>query len=324
MKFFISLFNGRSMLSINAVEDRPLSETLERDDFFRNLRKLLTLATIIIPSLGFIVTIQQILFSRIGFLEIGLLVGMYILTIIGVELGFHRHFSHHAFQVHDSTRVILAILGSMAAQGPLIYWVSYHRCHHQFSDRVGDPHSPYISDENCTQNLRDMRHAHLGWLLMNTLPNSILYAKDLLRNSLIARINQMYMVWVILGLVIPSILGGWITWTWHGVYQGFLWGGLARIFLVHHAVWSVNSFAHVYGHRPFKTDDCSTNNLWLVLPSLGGAWHNNHHAFPTAASNAIERWQVDPGGWIVWGFEKLGLVWNVSKPTGKMMAAKKR
>lgn len=299
------------------------SNTLVENNSFKVIQRRWALVTIIIPTLGFVLAIAQLLFAGISFLEIELLVIMYALTIIGVELGFHRYFSHGAFQANIVIRVALAILGSMAAQGPPIHWVSNHRCHHQYSDRGGDPHSPYSSEEQHPGQWRKMWHAHMGWLLDSDLPNSILYAKDLLRDATIAKVNQLYLIWVLLGLVIPSVLGGILTGTWIGVCQGFLWGGLVRIFLVHHAVWGVNSFAHVYGSRPFDTADRSTNNMWLVLPSLGGAWHNNHHAFPTAAINGLHWWQIDPGGWVIWGLEKLGLAWNIKRPSEKLLEAKK-
>jgi stearoyl-CoA desaturase (Delta-9 desaturase) len=291
---------------------------------WRDSRKRWALATILIPTIGFLVAVLQILFFDVEVVEIGLLISMYVLTMIGVEVGFHRHFSHRSFQSNRVIRIALAILGSMAAQGPPIYWVSSHRCHHQYSDRSGDMHSPYVSGDNPLQQLQGMWHAHLGWMLKNNIPNSILYAKDLLRDPIITKVNQLYLVWVILGLIIPAILGGLLMWTWQGILQGFLWGGLVRIFLVHHAVWSVNSLAHLYGSRPFKTDDSSTNNVWLVIPSLGGAWHNNHHAFPTSAVNNLRWWQIDLGGYIIWILEKLGWAWNVNRPSEKMLQIKKR
>lgn len=317
MKSITALFKDQSIDS--ATE---LSEISAQNSSFREIRKRWALITIIIPTLGFMLAIQQLLFFNIGFVEIGSLVGMYTVTIIGVELGFHRLFAHHAFQVNDVFRAAFAILGSMAAQGPPIYWVSNHRCHHQYSDHPGDPHSPYIQEDQIS--LKSMWHAHIGWLTTNDIPNSILYAKDLLRDPIVSKINQMYLLWVILGLIIPGILGGLLTWTWFGAFQGFLWGGLVRMFLVHHVVWGVNSFSHVYGNRSFKTEDYSTNNIWLAIPSLGGAWHNNHHAFPTSAINGLQWWQIDLGGGIIWLLEKLKLAWNVNRPSEKIMETKRQ
>jgi stearoyl-CoA desaturase (delta-9 desaturase) len=155
------------------------------------------------------------------------------------------------------------------------------------------------------------------------MSNPSLYAKDLLRDPTIAKINQFYPLWIILGLAIPAAIGGLATQTWIGAVQGFLWGGLVRVFLVHHMVWAVNSFAHVYGDRPFESDDCSTNNVWLALPSIGGAWHNNHHAFPYTARNSFEWWQIDLGSWFIRLLESCGCVWDVRMPTPEAIAAKK-
>src|SRR5207237_546614 len=104
-----------------------------------------------------------------------------------------------------------------------------------------------------------------------------------LRDKAIFRINRHYLVWPILGVAIPALLGGLLTGTWMGVLKGFLWGGMVRIFLAQQVTWAVNSIGHVYGRRPFEIEDRSTNNGWLALLSAGGSWHNNHHAFPTSA-----------------------------------------
>jgi stearoyl-CoA desaturase (Delta-9 desaturase) len=289
----------------------------------KDLQKYWALFTITIPTLGFIVAMVQLLYFGISLVEVILLFIMYLLTIVGVELGFHRYFSHRSFQVHSAIRVVLAILGSMAAQGPLLHWVSNHRCHHQYTDRAGDPHSPCRKGSSHFSRFSDFFHAHIGWLVNSELPNPVLYSKDLLRDLTIAKISQLYLVWIFLGIAIPSILGGIFTLTWQGVFNGFLWGGLVRIFLVHHMIWSINSFTHIFGSRPFKTTDQSTNNVWLALPSIGAAWHNNHHAFPTLATTRLEWWHVDLGGSIIFCLEKLGLAWNVNRPTKKLIEARR-
>jgi stearoyl-CoA desaturase (delta-9 desaturase) len=275
------------------------------NEHIQKIHKRFALATILIPFLGLIMTVGLLCYSSIGLVEIGLLTTMYALTIIGIEVGFHRHFSHHAFQTSTPIRVVLAILGSMAAEGPVIFWVSHHRRHHQHSDRLGDPHTPYYRQDQKLNLLDGLFHAHFKWLLDGELTNAGLYTKDLLRDPLISRINQLYLVWVILGLVLPAVLGAVLTLSAIGIFKGFLWGGLVRIFLAHHVTWSINSICHVYGQRPFETDDYSTNNLWLAIPSFGGSWHNNHHAFPNTAVNSLEWWQIDVCGWMIRGLEAI-------------------
>jgi stearoyl-CoA desaturase (delta-9 desaturase) len=293
------------------------------NEHIQKTHRRFALATIIIPFLGLIVAMGLLWYSNISLVEIGMLVSMYVLTIIGVEVGFHRYFSHHAFQTSKPVRILLAILGSMAAEGPVINWVSHHRRHHQYSDRADDPHTPYYRQGKRLKLLDGLFYAHFNWLLDGSLTNSALYTKDLLRDPLIARINQLYLVWVILGLVLPAVLGGLLTLSFIGILKGFLWGGLVRIFFVHHMTWIVNSVCHVYGKRPFPIDDYSTNNIWLAIPTLGGSWHNNHHAFPNTAVNNLDWWQIDLSGWLIRGLETIGLVWSVKKPTPEMINAKR-
>jgi stearoyl-CoA desaturase (delta-9 desaturase) len=245
-------------------------------------------------------------------MEIGLLVGMYLATVWGVEVGLHRHYSHRAFKAHWTVRGALGILGSMAAQGPVLFWVSIHRRHHAHSDRPGDPHSPYYDGEGRPLG-PSLLHAHVGWLFETDGADLASYAPDVLRDRLAFALHRTYPVWVVAGLALPAAIGGAITGTWLGALSGFLWGGLVRVLLVHHATWAVNSLCHTVGDREHATRDHSTNNLWLILPSLGGSWHNNHHAYPSAAINTTHWWQADPSGWTINLLGRLGLVWDIRR-----------
>lgn len=292
-------------------------------DYFQKIYRRLSAITILVPFLGTVIALIMLWHSGIRQVEVGLLVGMYALTILGIEVGFHRHFSHHAFQTTTPIRVILAILGSMAAQGGVNFWVAHHRCHHQYTDQANDPHSPHLHGDGIWGRLRGLWHAQVGWALEGKIPNTMLFAKDLLRDPAIAKVNQLQQVWVLLGLAIPAILGGIITWSWMGALQGFLWGGLVRIFLGQQVINSTNSICHVYGGRSFNSEDHSTNNIWLAIPSWGQSWHNNHHAFSSSAIVGLKWWQIDPGSWVIRMLEKLGLVWNVKVPAASQVEAKR-
>lgn len=290
------------------------SQVRLKSDYFQKIYQRVSLITILVPSIGTLVAIALLWYSPIGSVEVALLVTLYALTIFGVEVGFHRYFSHHAFQTTMPIRVTLAILGSMAAQGGVVFGVAHHRCHHQYTDRVNDPHSPHLAGENTLMGkLRGLWHAQMGWILKGEIPNSMVFAKDILRDPAIAKVNQWQQVWVLIGLIIPTILGGIVHGTWMGALQGFLWGGLVRIFLGQQVINATNSIGHFFGGRPFQTDDYSTNNIWLAIPSWGESWHNNHHAFPNSAVVGLRWWQIDPGYWVIWILEKLGLAWNVKK-----------
>ncbi len=240
-----------------------------------------------------------------------LLAAMYILTVMGVELGLHRLVSHRAFKAHPVVEAILVILGSMAAQGGALYWASTHRRHHAFSDRPGDPHSPHLHGAGRRGRLAGMAHAHMGWLFAPVEADWLRFVPDLVKDSRLFTLHRLYFVWLLLGLSGPALLGLLITGSWWGALEGFLWGGLGRIFLVHHAVWGVNSLCHIFGSRPFATREQSRNLFWLALPSLGGAWHNNHHAFPRTADNRLRWWQFDFCGLVVRLLERAGLARDV-------------
>ena len=294
------------------------SARLKRGQFYH------ALAIQVLPLMGVGVAVILATRTPIPAISLYMLCVMYGLTILGITVGFHRHFAHGAFQAVTPVRLILAILGSMACQGPVIYWVSNHRRHHQFSDRAGDPHSPYVQEDSFTHPLKGFWHAHVGWMFNHRLTNTVLFAKDLLQDPLVTWVNRTYYGWVVLGFLIPASVGWIATNSMQGALTGFLMGGLVRVFLTLQATSCINSITHLYGLRTFKTAEYSTNNPWLALPVFGEGWHNNHHAFPHSAIFGLEWWQVDTGGWLIRGLELLGLAWNVKRPTSQMVAAKSR
>jgi stearoyl-CoA desaturase (delta-9 desaturase) len=282
-----------------------------------------------LPAAGFVVAVAL---AVAGFAPtptiLAIWLGMHMAILVGVEVGFHRHFSHRSFKTFAPIRVGLAILGSMAFQGPVIWWAATHRRHHQFSDRPGDPHSPQLGEDGFIGSLQGLFHAHIGWLFVaasTRAPGWDRYVRDLYRDQAILRVHVNYFLWLFLGFLIPAVLGALLTWSWTGAALGFLWGGLARVFVMNHVIyWCINSVTHTFGTRPFHTRDLSTNNVWLAIPTLGQAWHNNHHAFPGSASMSMRWWELDPGAWVVRGLEKLGLAWDVRYPTREMIDSKRK
>jgi len=276
-----------------------------------------------IPFLGTIVALISLWWLPIGPIEIGMLIVMWALTMTGVSVGFHRYYTHRSFKTHQVMRVIFAILGSIAGQGPLISWVAVHRRHHECSDLPGDPHSPNLHGQGFLGTIKGLWHSHVGWLIDHDYPNPTYYAPELLRDQTISKISRFYLVWIVLGLAIPTVIGGLLHWSLIGALQGFLWGGIVRIFLVDNIILSVNSVSHVYGTHPYETGDQSKNNPWIAIPTFGESWQNNHHAFESSAAIGLKWWQVDFGYAVVWILAKLGLAWDVNLPTAKMMAGKK-
>lgn len=277
----------------------------------------------LVPFAGSVIAIILLWWFPLNAVEVGLFMGMLVLTGIGISVGFHRHFTHHAFKTNKTMRVILAVLGSMAAQGPLISWVAVHRRHHECSDELGDPHSPNLHGEGILATIKGLWHSHYGWLINHEYPNPGYYAPELLRDKTISTINRQYLIWIVVGLVIPTVLGAILKASWMGALEGFLWGGAVRLFVVSNVILSVNSVSHVYGTHPFNTGDQSRNNPWMAIPTFGESWQNNHHAFPNSASIGLKWWEIDLAYWSILVFQKLGLIWDVNIPTASMIEAKR-
>jgi stearoyl-CoA desaturase (delta-9 desaturase) len=275
----------------------------------------------LVPAAGFALALATLPWHRPTRLELALLAVTYLFNSIGIEVGFHRYFSHQAFRARRGLRIALAILGSSAAQGHVTYWVSLHRRHHKYSDRPGDPHSPHFRGEEPLRGLRGFWHGHSGWIMDKDITNPVVFARDLLGDRDIVWLNRYNVVWVTLGLLIPALAVGWNAGI-VAVLYALLWTGLVRLFLVHQAIFAINSLCHMFGSTPFAGLGRSTNNVWLVIPSLGGAWHNNHHAFPRSALTGVSSWQFDPGFWVIRVFVWLRLADQVQRPTAAQVYAR--
>lgn len=279
------------------------------------------------PVIGTLLALFLAHTDGVGAIEITLLLAMYILTNLGVDFCFHRELSHRSYKTKRLITITFAIFGSMAAEGSVQYWVATHRRHHIYSDTEHDPHSPHvrnIGDHKERLSIwRGLWHSHVGWTMCDKGTNCTLFAKDILRDSTLRKINELYIPIVIAGLLIPAAIGGVLHGTWNGFLNGLLWGGFVRIFLVHNFTFVNASFAHLWGYRPFATGDRSANNVWCAIPSLGASYQNNHHAFPTSAHFGLRWWEIDIGAWPVRLLKPLGLIWDVKRPTAKEMQEKK-
>jgi stearoyl-CoA desaturase (Delta-9 desaturase) len=242
---------------------------------------------------------------------------LYLSTALGITVGFHRLFTHRSFKTSAPMRALFAILGSAAIEGPMISWVADHRKHHAFSDRPGDPHSPHVDHGlGWIGALRGLLHAHLGWIFIHTHRGlKSRYAPDLQRDRVARFVDRTFLVWALAGFGVAFGLGVAIGGTVVAGLTALLWGGAVRMFFVHHITYSINSLCHFFGRRAFETRDESRNLAWLAPLSLGEAWHNNHHAFPTSAVHGLGRWQVDPSALVIAALERLGLVWDVVRPS---------
>ncbi len=238
----------------------------------------------------------------------------------GVTVGYHRYFTHGSFKAKRPLKVFLAIAGSMAMQGPPIIWVADHRRHHAYSDKEGDPHSPWLFGTGPVALAKGFWHAHMGWLFDRSLTNKERFAPDLLADKDIVRVNNTFAIWTALTLLLPAVLGGLITWSWWGALTAFFWAGLVRVAILHHVTWSTNSICHMIGDRPFVSRDKAANVWPLAILSFGESWHNLHHADPTCARHGVKKGQIDTSARIIWFFEKFGWVHSVRWPTTARLA----
>jgi stearoyl-CoA desaturase (Delta-9 desaturase) len=268
------------------------------------------LAGVVLPFIGTLAAIVMLWNRAVDATDLLVLVVMYMVTAVGITIGFHRLLTHRAFASYPWVERTFAVLGSLSVQGSVMDWVADHRKHHAHTDVEGDPHSPHVGHGS---GLSGLWHAHVGWLLETQgQADWKKYAAELYEDPTMRMIGRRFPQLAVLSLLIPTVAG----WALHdftaaGALRGLVWGGLVRIFFVHHVTWSVNSVCHFFGSRRFEIDDHSTNVGWLAVLSLGESWHHNHHAFPRSAYHGLRWWEVDPSGLIIAGMQKVGLAWNV-------------
>jgi stearoyl-CoA desaturase (delta-9 desaturase) len=275
---------------------------------------------ILVPFAALLVAVPLAWGWGLSWLDVELAAGFYLVTGLAVTIGFHRHFTHGAFKANRPLRAVLAALGIMAVEGPVTEWVADHRRHHAFSDRQGDPHSPWLYGTGPRALAKGFWHAHIGWIFDREKTNVDRFAPDLVADRQIQAVDGLFVLWTVLTLALPALLGGLITWSWWGAVTSFFWAGLVRISLLHHVTWSVNSVCHMIGARPFASRDRAANFWPLALLSLGESWHNSHHADPTCARHGVLRGQIDMSARMIWLFEKLGWVSDVRWPTPGRLA----
>jgi stearoyl-CoA desaturase (delta-9 desaturase) len=291
--------------------------------------RISNLVAVVLPFLMFLLAIVLLWNEAVGWIDLAIFAFMYAITGFGITIGYHRLFTHRAFETSRPVRVALAIAGSMAVEGSVITWVADHRKHHAFADEEGDPHSPHVDREPGFKGaVHGLWHAHVGWMLGDNThgrASARRFAPDLIDDKPIRWVNRTFLFWVGVSLFVPFLLGFVLSgFSLVGGLLGLVWGGFVRIFLLHHMTWSINSVCHFFGRRRFDTEDESRNVFWLALPSLGEAWHHNHHAFPTSAYHGLRRLErlADPSGLVIGAMEKVGLVRNVVRVSAERQASK--
>jgi len=284
--------------------------------------QVVTLIAVGVPPLGVLSAMGLLWGVAFSWLDVVLFVVLYAASALGNSVGFHRLFTHRSFETTKWLRATFAILGSLAMQGPVTQWVTDHRKHHALSDKDGDPHSPHAGHEDgVLGTIKGFCHAHVGWLFtLKGMERGWQYGRDLYEDTLIRRIDRLYLLWVVLTFGLPFLVGYLVGgFSWAVGFEALVWGGLVRVFAYQHATFSVNSICHMFGRRAYRSRDESRNNWVVALLTMGEGWHNNHHAFPSSARHGLDRLQLDASWWTIRLLEKLGLAWNVRLPNSDQL-----
>jgi stearoyl-CoA desaturase (delta-9 desaturase) len=314
-----------------AAHGRPDSQSREgptpeeiQVPVLENVDRAVTGLITVVPPLLLVLAAWQLWNRELHWRDVAIFGALYVATGLGVTVGLHRLLTHRSFKTSPWLRGVLAVLGTMSVEGPVISWVADHRKHHAYTDRLGDPHSPHVDHGGGWRGaLRGLAHAHVGWLFDHTQRGAReRFAPDLLADPVVSFVDRTFVLWALLGLAIPFAAGALIGGTLNAGLEALLWGGAVRILLLHHVTYSINSLCHFFGRRRFQTDDHSRNLLWLAPLSFGEAWHNNHHAFPTSAFHGMTRAELDISGIVISALERAGLVWDVQRIAPERRAAK--
>src|SRR3954470_15289465 len=292
--------------TVERTIERPYAQNMTKVEKYANL------TAVVIPFLALVVAIVLLPEDVVGPTDLAILALLYLVSAFGITIGYHRLLTHRSFDSPPAVKYVLAIMGQAAVQGPVVDWVADHRKHHAFTDEEGDPHSPHGHGGGLKGALHGLYHAHVGWLFTTQgQADRRRYARDLMDDATMKRISKAFLWNALLGLVIPFAVGLAISGTLAGGLTALLWGGVIRIFFLHHVTWSINSVCHFFGRRRFDVDDHSTNVFWLALPSLGESWHHNHHAFPRSAKHGLRWWEIDVTGLVIMAMKRVGLARDV-------------
>jgi stearoyl-CoA desaturase (delta-9 desaturase) len=274
----------------------------------------------VLPLAGLVAALWWGYGRGVSGVDIGLLVGFYVATGLGITVGYHRMLTHQSFKAPTAVRATFAVLGSLAVQGAAIDWVATHRRHHAYTDVPGDPHSPHVdAGDGLGGLLRGLWYSHVGWMFAPDATVAEVWAPDLLKDEVVARIHKLFPWLVLATFVMPAVLGGLLTMSFAGAFSGLLWGGLVRVMLLHHVTWSINSICHVFGTKPFNAHDESRNNPIMALLAFGEGWHNAHHAFPASARHGLRWWEFDISWIVIRSMAFVRLARDIKLPTPAQM-----
>src|ERR1700756_1027488 len=277
-------------------------------------KRVVALVPVGVPAIGFVIAAYMMVADTVTVLDYTLFAVFYAIQMFGVSIGFHRYLAHKSFKTSKWFEGVLMITGSMALEGPVLFWVSTHRRHHRFSDEEGDPHSPNLSGDGLIGKLKGLWYAHVPWMFSDQESRVTVFAPDVVRDRRLYFYNRTYPIWALMSLLLPAVLGFVIAGTAAAAFSGFIFGGLARVFIANQAAWCVGSVSHMIGSRPFVTKDDSANNWPVAVLTFGEGLQNNPLAFPGAYRHAMRGLEPDLSGWVIAALAKAGVVWSLKMP----------
>ncbi|MBO0807569.1 MAG: acyl-CoA desaturase [Actinobacteria bacterium] len=302
--------------SANATETSVRPATLPEVEPEPNgpVARLLIGVFVAVPLLALAAAVPVAWGWGLGWHDVVIGLVFYVISGMGISMGFHRHFTHNSFKANKPLRIAMAIAGSLAVEGPVLVWAADHRRHHKYSDREGDPHSPWRFGSDVRALTKGFLYAHIGWLFNPDRTSQQKFVPDLLADRPIRRISWLFPLWVAVSLLAPALIGGLWSMSLTGALTAFFWASLIRICLLHHVTWSINSVCHTFGNEDFEVRDKSRNVAWLAIPSFGESWHNLHHADPTCARHGALKGQIDISARVIRWAELAGWAWDVRWP----------
>ena len=258
----------------------------------------------------------------LGWHDVVIALVFYVISGMGISMGFHRYFTHSSFKANRGLKIALAVAGTLAIEGPVLVWVADHRRHHKYSDKEGDPHSPWRFGTDWKALTKGFGYAHIGWLFNPNRTSQAKFCPDLLADKDVSRISRWFPGLVAVSLLAPALIGGLWSMSIAGALTAFFWASLVRICLLHHVTWSINSVCHTFGSEDFEVRDKSRNVAWLAIPSFGESWHNLHHSDPTCARHGALKGQIDLSARVIAWAERLGWAYDVRWPDGERLSAR--
>ena len=298
----------------------PLPDVEPEPSSFRD--RFLVGLFVVVPLLAVTAAVPLVWGWGLGWHDVVIAAVFYVIAGMGISMGFHRHFTHNSFKAAKPLRVAMAIAGSLAVEGPLLVWVADHRRHHKYSDREGDPHSPWRFGTDWQALTKGFLYAHMGWMFNPNRTSQQKFCPDLLADRPIRRVSKAFPLWVVVSLLGPALIGGLWSMSLAGALTAFFWASLVRICLLHHVTWSINSVCHTFGNEDFEVRDKSRNVAWLAILSFGESWHNLHHCDPTCARHGALKGQIDISARVIRWAELLGWAWDVRWPDERRLTGK--